>query len=90
MCIKLSVAMMLGLEPEVIKEDDRTIARRNTDGVIVREMKDDSSMPRYMSFPVQNRKDFEVLKHRYDPSTQRWITWPPRTSRMKTGSTIWM
>lgn len=44
----------------VIEEDDNTIVYVNREGILMRERKDHphSSMPQFLRFPVQNRRDF--------------------------------
>jgi hypothetical protein len=69
LCPELGVAMDPPFARLVLEEDERTAIIRNEDGVTMRTMKDGSSMPTYLAFPVRTREDFVVLKHRYDPTS---------------------
>lgn len=48
-------------EHRVLDEDENTVTYVNADGVVVREFKEyeDSSMPQFVKFPVENERDFE-------------------------------
>lgn len=48
---------------EVLEEDDETKLYVNHEGIVMRELKkyNLSSMPQFVSFPVQNESDFDVL-----------------------------
>ncbi|HUT74635.1 MAG TPA: uroporphyrinogen decarboxylase family protein [Armatimonadota bacterium] len=63
----LNLGMIPSFEPELLVEDERTITRRNGEGVVQRCMKDGVSMPQYVAWPVTERADFERIKRRYDP-----------------------
>ena len=84
-CIGLNLGMMPPFEAEVVCEDERTVTHRNVEGVLMRAMKDGSSMPQFLSWPVRTRDDFVPIKRRYDPTTperypQDWealIAWAP-------------
>ena len=47
-------------EPKVVEEDDRTVLHINKEGILMRERKDrpDCSMPQFVRFPVETRRDF--------------------------------
>lgn len=66
-CTGLNLGMIPGFESERIAEDERTATCRTAEGVVVRGMKDSSSMPQYLSWPVRERKDFAQMRGRYDP-----------------------
>ena len=67
-CLGLNLGMIPGFEGQVVCEDERTITHRNSEGVIMRSMKDGSSMPQFTAWPVRARDDFEGIKPHYDPS----------------------
>lgn len=57
-------------ERKVVEEDERTVLCMNSEGILVRELKDnpDSSMPQYVRFPVETREDFRrFAKERLQP-----------------------
>jgi uroporphyrinogen decarboxylase len=58
-------------ETEALAEDEETITRRDYQGIVKRDRKDDpqQSMSQFLEFPVKSREDFEALKWRLDPST---------------------
>ena len=78
-------------EREVIEEDDRVRIVRDEEGVLLRELKNntETSMPQFLKFPVENREDFrrlrkERLRLSYTdrvPSDweQKMSRWPNRT-----------
>jgi uroporphyrinogen decarboxylase len=55
----------------VTEEDERTVTIRNVNGVLVRTLKNSSNMPQYLAWPVRDRKEFEKIKKRYDPTSSR-------------------
>ncbi|UCH34239.1 MAG: hypothetical protein JSV65_17165 [Armatimonadota bacterium] len=65
-CLGLNLGMIPAFESETLREDERTVTTRNSEGVVVRGMKDGSSMPQFLSWPVSSRADFEKMKRRYD------------------------
>jgi len=60
-----------GFEEKILEENSSTVVRRDGDGIVKRERKDNPelSMPQFLEFPVKTRKDFEELKSRLDPAT---------------------
>lgn len=64
----------LGFAPafkaEVLRVEDGYEIVQGGDGVVYRRMvRDQQSIPQYVSFPVQNRDDFEKLKKRLNPKS---------------------
>ena len=59
------VAQYARTPPVEALDDERTVTARDAEGVTVRSMKDDSSMPQFLSWPVRGREDFEMMKQRY-------------------------
>lgn len=49
-------------EEIIIAEDDRYIEKYNQSGIRTRELKDGSSMPMWLEFPIKNRPDWEKIK----------------------------
>ena len=47
---------------KVIKEDEKYVELIDTDGVTKRKLKDNTSMPLWLDFPVKNRKDWEKVR----------------------------
>ena len=58
--------MLPGFTRQVIQEDDRTATVRDESGTLIRILRDDSTMPQYLEFPVQTREDFDKIKWHYD------------------------
>lgn len=59
-------------EREVVEEDEETVLYVNHEGILMRERKDHpfSSMPQFVRFPVETRKDFHAFwKERMQPDT---------------------
>jgi uroporphyrinogen decarboxylase len=67
--LDLNCGMVPPFETEVLAEDERTVTARSCDGAVMQHMKDGSSMPRFLSFPIQAREDFEEVRFRYDPAS---------------------
>ncbi len=53
--------------PEVVEEDEDQRVIVDHFGVKQLERKDRGSMPTFLSFPIENREDWEREKHRFDP-----------------------
>lgn len=68
-CLNLNLGMFPPFERRTLEEDDRTLVQRNSEGVVQKCMKDGSSMPQYISWPVSHRGDFVEMTRRYDPNT---------------------
>jgi hypothetical protein len=49
-------------EKIVLFEDDTYLECRDVDGITKRTLKDNSSMPMFLEFPVKNRRDWEEIK----------------------------
>jgi uroporphyrinogen decarboxylase len=74
---------------EIIKETDRTIIKRDFTGCIVEVFKDGSSaLPRFLDFPVKDRKSWEEVKKRLDPTSPNRLgaQWEPLIALAKTTS----
>jgi uroporphyrinogen decarboxylase len=69
MVIRVDIGMHPPFETELLAEDERTRTVRSSEGVVTRSMKDNSSMPTFLRYPVRTREDFLAIKARYDPST---------------------
>jgi hypothetical protein len=61
--------MCPGFDLQVVKEDERSRLIRDRSGITKRESKVGSSIPQFVDFPVKNRRDWEALSERFDPST---------------------
>jgi uroporphyrinogen decarboxylase len=85
--LNLNLGMLPPFEPVVLQEDELTQTIRDANGVTQRAMRDGSSMPRFMAFPVHTREDFARIKRRYDPSTpQRYpADWSRIVAAAQTG-----
>ncbi len=57
-------------EPEVIEESKDSIIMIDDEGITKEVRKGGGSMPRYISFPVQDDKDFEEIKNRLSLDTE--------------------
>lgn len=68
MVVPVGIQMIPGFESELIEEDEHTVTYRSSEGIITRAMRDGSSMPTFLRYPVQNRDDFRAIKQRYDPT----------------------
>ena len=65
-------------EHKILEEDDRTRTYVDGQGIVKRDRKDrpELSMSQFISFPVTERKDWDALKWRIDPSTpERYPDW---------------
>jgi len=57
-------------EEKIVSEDDKYIEKYNWNGIKVRELKDGSSMPMWLEFPLKTREDWEKIKEeRLNPDT---------------------
>ena len=59
--------MCPAFEPQVLEEDDRQRVIIDHFGVEQLERNDRGSMPTFLSFPVENRDEWEAVKHRFGP-----------------------
>ena len=57
-------------ETKIIKEEGDSIIRQEEDGIIKKVKKSETSMPQFLKFPVENRKDWEEIKWRLDPKNE--------------------
>ena len=69
LALDLKLGIMPPFEEQLLEEDEHTRTIRDANGIVQRVMKDSSSMPRFLSYPVRSRADFEAMKARYDPTT---------------------
>jgi len=51
-----------GFEKKILYEDDKYIEYFDTDGIKKRELRDKSSMPFFLEFPLKTREDWEKIK----------------------------
>ena len=58
-----------GFAPEVLEETAHTRIFRDEMGVIKEDSKDGTVFPRFLKHPVENLRDFEVLKERLNPDS---------------------
>ena len=66
---EIDVGLLPPFEREVVEEDARTQLVRDENGVLMRVLKDDSSMPQFLEYPVRTRRDLRRMGARYDPAT---------------------
>ena len=66
--VPVNIGMIPHFEHEVLSEDEETITYRSGAGVVLREMKHTSSIPQFISYPVETRDDWEAMKERYSSS----------------------
>ena len=63
-------------EVEELEREERHFVYRGADGIVRRERTDHSSMPQWLRFPVESRKDWENMLPRLDPDTpSRYGDW---------------
>jgi len=53
--------------PKTLHEDERYRTEVRTNGITVKVLKTNTSMPGFIEFPVKTRADWENIKKRYDP-----------------------
>jgi len=58
---------------EIIEEKEDYIIEQGRDSIIKKNKKDRVSMPQFLKFPVENRKDWERIKWRLNPDTEERI-----------------
>ena len=68
------VAVNPMFEPEILRQTDTHVVEVDFDGTIVERKKNsDASIPRYLEFPVKDKKTWDEYKKRLDPDTPaRW------------------
>lgn len=54
-------------EIETIEETDTYIVRRESDGIIKKQLKHSTSMPQFLKFPLDEESDWERVKERLEP-----------------------
>lgn len=57
--------------PKTLHEDERYRTEVRTNGITVKVLKTNTSMPGFIEFPVKTRADWENIKKRYDPKDAR-------------------
>jgi len=57
--------------PKTLYENERYRIEVQTNGITVKILKTNTSMPGFIDFPVKNRADWEKIKERYDPGDAR-------------------
>jgi uroporphyrinogen decarboxylase len=72
-------------EPKILKETDHTFIVIDHEGIQKEVMKKGGSMPKFLSFPVENRADFEQIKDRLkaDSPGRFPSDWKARCSELK-------
>jgi hypothetical protein len=61
-------------EPRVIEESDDYVVMLRDDGIVARQVKRGTSIPQFISYPVQREEDWEGVKRRLDPETpERYV-----------------
>ncbi|MDO8587221.1 MAG: uroporphyrinogen decarboxylase family protein [Armatimonadota bacterium] len=85
----VNVAMLPVFDYEVLEEDERYITARNCVGIVTKALKEGTedgvrmSMDQYLAHPVTDRKSFEAIKKRYDPTAPvRYPLWWDELVRM--------
>ena len=73
--VDVRTGMFPGFDVETLGEDERTVTMRHANGRVTTALKEGTlrgqrmSMDTYLSFPVQDRADWEAIKARYDPAS---------------------
>lgn len=71
----LNTGLYPGFEEEIISENENEVIKRDTYGRIIRDFKEQTSMPEWLEFPVKEKKDLEkIIKEHFDLSRmeERW------------------
>lgn len=56
-------------EPRIIEETAEHVVMLRDDGIVARQLKHGTSIPQFISYPVQREEDWEAVKRRLDPGT---------------------
>jgi len=85
----INVSLLPAFEYEVLEEDERYVTARAENGVVTKALKEGSlgrgrmCMDQYLAHPVTDRKSFDEMKKRYDPSAPvRYPQWWDEQVRM--------
>lgn len=80
--IPINMGLLPHFEEEIIEETERYIIKRQSDGVICKIFKNEiQTIPHYIKFPVENKKDWMEFKERLIPDiSQRY---PPNWEELK-------
>jgi uroporphyrinogen decarboxylase len=80
--VPVNTGMLPAFPDRIMAEDERTVTRIDSDGVMQQSLKGISpAMPKFLEFPVKARKDFESISRRYDAAlTARY---PPNWAEYK-------
>ena len=69
--IPVNLGMIPVFETKVVEEDAEKKVIQDSAGVLSQQLKQTSSIPHYLKFPVETRHDFLRLIERYDPDDER-------------------
>lgn len=71
----LNTGLFPGFEEEIISENENEVIKKDRFGRIIKDFKEDTSMPEWLEFPVKDKKDLErIIKEHFDLSRieERW------------------
>jgi len=54
-------------ETAVLQETEEYIIRRQEDGIVTRQLKEGTSIPQFLQFPLQSESDWDSIRRRLDP-----------------------
>jgi len=70
--IPINMGLLPPFEEEIIEETERYVIKRDTSGTTLQIFKDGSStIPHYIKFPVETRKDWDEFKQRLQPDIKK-------------------
>ena len=74
--VPVNIALQPGFETEIIEEKQDSVIKRRADGAIVEEQKStQTTIPHYIKFPIECRRDWEEFKERLDPDDPERHKW---------------
>ena len=74
--VPVTLSLRPGFEIEVLEEKEDTVIKRRHDGSIVEEQKNtQTTIPHYLKFPIESRRDWEAFRERLDPDDPARHQW---------------
>lgn len=84
-CLGVSIGFSPPFEEKILKDEGDTLLVRDQYGIVKRQRKDGYGMPQFVSFPVSDRKSWEQMQKRLDPTSPGRFPqdWPERAAQLK-------
>ncbi len=88
-CLGINIGPQPPFEETVLKDEGDKKLIQDKNGIIMRVLKEGTSMPQFVSFPVRDRKTWDEMKKRLDPDLSGRFpnNWKERVEKLRWSST---